>query len=113
MLIQEPDCGQSFTEFEIVSVESEIYKDNVLSAVYVDSWAQALIIETEDTTFAGKSAKITVNVVQYSVKNAGSLQVDISFEEISSASSSPPTFDTTDFTVEPLTCTIEDDQWSL
>ena len=77
------------------------------TAVVLDSANKAVLIETQDETFVGHTVKVIVDVDQTEIADAGSLEIEITFE------GDPPAFDMNGLQVDQLECGEEDEDWSL
>ena len=61
-LKQVPDCGLKFSEMLIKNVKSTLATEQLLTAVSFDGAALSLVIETDDSSFASKSASFDLVV---------------------------------------------------
>ena len=70
----------------------------------LDDTTKTITIASEDTvTFADKSVTVVIELDQSDVTDAGQLRVDVAF------AADDIVFNTSDLTVEPLTCTELDE----
>ena len=60
IVVQEPDCGQTFDQFAIESISSSLSEEQVNSVISLDSGLAKIIIQTDDEAFIGQSVKLFV-----------------------------------------------------
>ena len=73
----------------------------------LETVSKTIIVDTEDLKFANESIKVKIGVVQSIVEKKLEIQIEIKF------TLAPLEFDLTDFTVDPITCSKEDAEWSM
>lgn len=107
---QKPDCGLPLTQIVIKSITSNLAKDVLTAAITIDTDLAAVIIATDDVTLDGEQVSIVLAIDVADAKNpieAKELFFDIEFIAL------PPEFDMSDFSVEPLTCSPSDSEWTM
>ena len=61
-MTSKPDCGHTYTNLKLDSIVSNKLEEEVLTAIYLDSDRWALVIETEDLSFADTTVGVMVKV---------------------------------------------------
>jgi len=67
---QRPDCGLSFDQLKVESIQSDLPVGDAAKSVTLDSARKVLVVASNDTSLAGHSVKLSVVVDQSEVSNA-------------------------------------------
>ena len=74
-LEQKPECGKTFDNYQVTKVKSSLASEQVLRAVSINSKMSTIEIKTDESSFVGETAVLTIEVDQSDVINAGTFTV--------------------------------------